>query len=82
MIKNLSNKKYNKKYPKASKARSVVSNAIRIKKFTRKDSCEECASTLKVEAHHEDYSRPLDIKWLCEVCHKSWHQSNTPLNRI
>lgn len=37
--------------------------------------CPKCKeSSKKVEAHHEDYSKPLEIKWLCRGCHASLHQ--------
>ena len=35
--------------------------------------CSECPSTFHVEAHHDDYSKPLDVRWLCAVCHKQHH---------
>jgi hypothetical protein len=27
----------------------------------------------KVEAHHNDYTKPLDIIWLCSECHQWLH---------
>jgi hypothetical protein len=35
--------------------------------------CSECPSTFHVEAHHDDYSKPLDVRWLCAACHKQHH---------
>lgn len=34
--------------------------------------CERC-SKLKVQAHHDDYSKPLEVRWLCPVCHNHLH---------
>jgi hypothetical protein len=35
--------------------------------------CENCASQHRIEMHHEDYSRPLAVKWLCRPCHVHLH---------
>lgn len=37
-----------------------------------KAPCERCGST-RVHAHHEDYSRPLDVMWLCAKHHREVH---------
>lgn len=38
-----------------------------------KGPCEHCAS-LKVQGHHEDYTKPLAVIWLCRRCHTKEHQ--------
>lgn len=35
--------------------------------------CERCASTEDIHAHHEDYSKPLDVVWLCRKHHNERH---------
>lgn len=35
--------------------------------------CESCGETKGVQAHHHDYSKPLDVEWLCDVCHDKAH---------
>jgi hypothetical protein len=34
-----------------------------------------------VQAHHDDYNRPLDVRWLCQPCHHEWHTTSTPIGK-
>ncbi len=36
--------------------------------------CEECGLKKKLYRHHEDYSKPLEIDWLCKKCHLALHK--------
>lgn len=60
------------RFPKRYKARNAVHNAVRDGKLER-GPCERCGS-LRVHGHHEDYSKPLDVMWLCPQCHKARHR--------
>lgn len=55
-------------HPERYKARNAVSNAIRDGRLQRQP-CNVCGN-LKVEAHHEDYSKPLSVEWLCFQHHR------------
>lgn len=61
-----------------SQARAAVSSAIRSGRLLPQP-CEVCG--LKAEAHHSDYSRPLDVRWLCPSHHgvEHWKPVSTPL---
>ena len=59
-------------------ARTLVGNAIRDGKLLKKYSCEICQSTKSIHAHHDDYSKPLCVRWLCAACHSQWHKKNGP----
>ncbi len=39
--------------------------------------CEVCGE-VKAQAHHGDYGKPLDVRWLCATHHAEWHKHNTP----
>lgn len=67
-------RKYREKYPRKYKAHNIVNNAIRDKKLF-KEPCEVCGNENSV-AHHDDYSKPLNIRWLCQAHHKQWHAEN------
>jgi len=35
-----------------------------------------CGSSEYIHAHHDDYDKPLDVRWLCAAHHKQWHDEN------
>lgn len=57
--------------PEKTAARTAVGNAIRDGRIVRQP-CETCGSQ-DVQAHHDDYSRPLDVRWLCFFHHRVTH---------
>lgn len=59
--------------PKKRKAHIIVGNAIRDGLLIPKP-CERCSYGIGVQAHHEDYSKPLDVTWLCRPCHGMRHR--------
>lgn len=54
----------------------MVGNAIRDGRLIRQP-CEVCGEF--AQAHHDDYSKPLEVRWLCTTHHAEWHKHNTPL---
>jgi hypothetical protein len=38
-----------------------------------RDPCEVCGTTKNIQGHHEDYSKPLEVNWLCASHHKKYH---------
>jgi formylmethanofuran dehydrogenase subunit E len=59
-----------------------VNNAIRTGKIKKPDACSRCGETAcRIEGHHPDYSKPLDVIWLCETCHKLEHKRLREISR-
>lgn len=59
-------------------ARRAVQNAIKTGRLVRPAVCPQCGDASRVvHAHHEDYSKPLDVKWLCPECHGREHRKGS-----
>lgn len=65
-------RQYRLRNPEKTKARKDVFCAIR-NGTLKKKPCSVCGS-IKSEAHHDDYSKPLDVKWLCKKHHSEKHR--------
>ena len=59
-------------HPEAYAAHKVVVVAIRNGMLVRRP-CEICGAE-NARAHHEDYSKPLDVRWLCQIHHVARHR--------
>lgn len=70
-------RRHRAKHPVKYAARSAVGAAIKAGVLTR-NPCEACGN-LRAHAHHDDYSKPLDVRWLCTTHHAEWHRHNTPI---
>lgn len=64
-------KAYRRQHPEHMRAHSRVAHAVRSGLLERL-ACEVCGSE-ETHAHHDDYSRPLDVRWLCPLHHKHEH---------
>lgn len=54
------------------RAHGAVAKAVKRGTLT-KTPCAFCGSQENLEAHHHDYSKPLDVTWLCVPCHRRFH---------
>jgi Zn finger protein HypA/HybF involved in hydrogenase expression len=39
--------------------------------------CQECRRETRLHGHHDDYSKPLKVRWLCPRCHAATHTGDT-----
>lgn len=72
-----SNRYYHTVHPERHKARQTMSNAIRDGRLERLP-CVLCGNP-KSEGHHEDYTRPLHVEWLCRSCHRKHRHGQDPV---
>jgi hypothetical protein len=54
-------------------ARKIFQLAVKFKHIIRPEKCEKCLKICKPHGHHEDYNKPLDVLWLCNICHNHVH---------
>lgn len=62
---------------KRKKAREIFNHYAR-DKHIKKQPCEVCGRK-ETEAHHDNYDKPLEVRWLCFECHRKWHKDNPEL---
>lgn len=65
-------KKWNKENPEKRKAQKLAQYNISI---PNNQSCETCNKRLAKHKHHQDYSLPLKVNFLCIPCHNEIHRS-------
>lgn len=68
-----------RKWPIRQQARNKVQQAIKCGAL-KQQPCIVCGSEQNIEAHHSDYSKPLDVDWLCRKHHVLWHRYLQPYN--
>lgn len=70
-MKNLPQHKWRRSHPKATWAHQCLRSAVK-RGLVIQIACEVCGDT-DTEAHHPDYDRPMDVRWLCRRHHKAVH---------
>lgn len=64
-------RKRRRDHPEKARAYAMVHRAIKSGKLVRLP-CRVCGNR-KSEGHHSDYSKPLEVDWLCFSCHRAEH---------
>jgi len=56
------------------KARRKLRHQVKLGNVKRPCCCDRCKIKTIPDAHHSDYSKPLDVIWLCNDCHTNEHK--------
>ncbi len=67
---------YDERNRPKKRAYNKMRNALKYGDIVKADACESCGAGGKLDGHHDDYSKPLEVRWLCRPCHKTWHRVN------
>ena len=62
------------KYPEKEMARRKLRYAVASGKVVKPSQCEGCFTEVELGGHHEDYSKPFEVEWFCDKCHKELHR--------
>lgn len=64
-------------------AHRILTQALKSYKLIRPGRCEDCGETARegiepaLHGHHPDYSKPLEVEWLCPRCHRARHSQGS-----
>lgn len=70
-------RKYRASDPERYRAHTCLAKAVSTGKILKPASCERCGKTKEqpeLDGHHQDYSKPLVVQWLCRQCHVDRHR--------
>lgn len=70
--------RYYQQNPIKTKARIAFKRAVRLGAIVRQP-CEVCGK-LKTDGHHDDYTKPFDVRWLCRLHHMEHHRKIFEVN--
>ena len=73
----------------ADPAQNIIEKAILRGKVVPAEQCEACGvanqpfadGRRSIQAHHDDYNKPLSVRWLCQPCHHEWHKCNVAIRK-
>lgn len=62
--------RFRAKYPEKARAHDAVKIAIASGRLVRPLACQRCAAAKPLHAHHHDYTKPLNVVFVCRDCHR------------
>lgn len=71
--------------PMKQRARNAFKTALNRGELIKPNTCQHCKNEFplsEIHGHHPDYSKPLDVLWLCFSCHKKQHRLVVPATAL
>ena len=68
-----SSKRWGKKNQGKKNIHHKVQRAVKKGIIVKASNCENCGADGMLHGHHDDYSKPLKVRWLCPACHVGVH---------
>ena len=72
---------------KKRRVQHLTEKALKKGILIRPSNCSKCNENKSfkdgrsgIQAHHNDYNKPLEVRWLCQKCHHIWHKTNEAKN--
>ena len=57
--------------PEKMRAKHRIKYLLKLGHLTKPQFCECCGREARLDGHHEDYTKPLEVLWLCRKCHRA-----------
>lgn len=73
-------RRYENRHPERQRARKALKRAVASGAIKRQP-CEVCGN-IKTQGHHDDYSKPLEVRWLCHPHHVEVHTGRLPMEKF
>lgn len=65
---------YRAHFPRKRSAQQKIAYEVRVGRLAPPDKCEvDGCDVSSLHAHHDDYAKPMEVRWLCALHHHRWH---------
>lgn len=71
-------KAYRQRNREKIECHNYVALAVKFGHLFKPDHCEKCKNKCMPHGHHHDYTKPLEVVWLCRACHGEEHRTTLP----
>ena len=78
---NKNTRKWKEKNNHKTRTHDKVKYATKKSNIVKPKHCEHCNIETSLHGHHPDYTKPLEVIWLCPACHSAEHKRLNAVER-